>query len=107
MARTDAPRTTPHGLSVTRDDGQNVGVAELLPCPFCGATGGRGPYVQVGPEWGDRSYDARVVCSRCHVSTIRETASGTELAATGEDVTRDLAVEAAVERWNRRAGDRP
>lgn len=39
MPVTDAPRETPHGLRVTRDDGQNVGVDGMLPCPFCGADG--------------------------------------------------------------------
>ena len=99
--------------SIFRDDGQNVFSSLLLPCPFCGEThcheGGdddySGPYVQVGPAFGleETLVDARVVCNTCHVSTSRRTASSVSMAATGEDVTRMVAIAMAIDEWNRRA----
>lgn len=104
MSGTRTPRMTPNGLHATYDDGQNAFVEELLPCPFCGASQGhRGPYVQVGPMWGYGSVDARVVCGCCHVATSHETSIEAHLMSTGEDVTRDVAIEKAVAAWNSRA----
>lgn len=99
--------------SIFRDDGQNVFSDLLLPCPYCGETychkdGDKdyfGPYVQVGPAFGfeETLIDARVVCSRCHVSTSRSTASSVSIAPTGKDVTRLHAIAMAIDDWNRRA----
>lgn len=68
-------RKTPNGLHVTYDDGRNVHVAELRECPWCG------------------------------VATTRVWRNKTTLAKTGEDVTRDLAIEEAVNLWNERSGE--
>lgn len=102
-----AARTTPHGLHVTRDDGQNAFVDELLPCPFCGAEQGlRGPYVQVGPVGYYGDVDARVVCGRCHVATPRASSALALRADAAGASERDLAIELAVGAWNTRAGER-
>ena len=99
--------------SIFRDDGQNVFSSMLEPCPFCGADACNlhgdddwsGPYVQVGPVFGfeETLVDARVVCNTCHVSTSRSTARSMSVAATGEDVTRLVAMSMAIDDWNRRA----
>lgn len=86
--------------SITYDDGQNVRMSDLLPCPICGGEA----YVQYGPEWPMGMIDARVVCSSCHVSTSRETSSGVYDARTGEGVARYLAIGKARDVWNRRFG---
>ena len=59
----------------------------------------------VGPVFGFKEtlIDARVVCSTCHVSTSRSTASSVSVVATGEDVTRMTAIAMAIGEWNRRA----
>ncbi len=41
----------------------------------------------------------------CHVATKRVWHNKTTLAKTGEDLTRDLAVELAAVRWNERSGE--
>lgn len=101
----DAVRKTPNGLHVTYDDGQNVHVAELRECPWCGGElEGCEPYVQTWDLMAN--YDeARVVCPSCGVATTRVWNNKTTLAKTGEDITRDLAVELAVALWNERKGD--
>ena len=97
-------RTTPNGLRVTYDDGRNVRVAEMRGCPWCGKAEGFEPYVQTSDFM--RGYaEARVVCASCHVSTTRVYRDKTTLVETGEDVTRDLAIEAAVNLWNERSGE--
>lgn len=97
---TEIVRTTPNGLHVTSCGESVVTVAELRECPFCGA---RRPFVQTREFAG--TVDARVVCGLCHVSTRRATADGCKSAETGEDVTRDIAIEMAAARWNRRNGE--
>lgn len=98
-------RKTPNGLHVTYDDGQNVHVAELRECPWCGSElEGCEPYVQTWDLMAN--YDeARVVCPSCGVATTRVWHNKTMIAKTGEDVTRDLAIEEAVILWNERKGD--
>lgn len=95
-------RTTVNGLHVTSDDGQNVRVGEMRECPWCGRAEGLEPYVQTWDLGADYA-EARVVCASCHASTTRLWQNRTELVGTGEDVTRDLAIEKAVAAWNRRA----
>lgn len=91
--------------SVTYDDGQNARVDGMMPCPFCGPhDGSLAPFVQYGPEWGDGSMDARVVCPVCHVATTRATGSPWTVAATGERVSKWLAIMGAVRLWNTRDG---
>ena len=84
--------------SITSDTGQVVESDLLEPCPFCG---GR-PYIQTC-ELGDTCVDARVVCSRCHVSTRREYQSW-RVSYMGDDITRTLAIGRAISLWNRREG---
>lgn len=93
--------------SIFRDDGQNVFSSMLDRCPFCGCEpldghDRPGPYVQVweGP-WD--IVDARVVCSQCHVSTMRRSATRIYVDETDEDVTRLHAMSKAIADWNRRA----
>ena len=77
--------------------GQASYSTRLRSCPFCG---GR-PYVQtfVGEEFAE----SRVVCSSCHVSTSREYSGGrTTWEPTGEDLTRWVAIDRAIESWNKR-----
>lgn len=89
--------------SVTYDDGQNMRVRGMEPCPFCGPLDGPlAPFVQYGPEWGDGSMDARVVCGCCHVATSRESAPRITVVDTGENVTKYAAVAFAVQKWNKR-----
>ena len=96
-------RLTPGGLRVTYDDGQNVRVDGMAPCPWCGpkADARKGPYIQTWSIYKP-DVDARTVCPICHVSTTRDYQTATH-DPTGRDVTRDLAIEKAVERWNRRS----
>lgn len=87
--------------SVTYDDGQNARVEGMEPCPFCGPQSGPlAPYVQYGPEWGDGSMDARVVCPVCHVATTRAYGEPWTIRATGERVAKWLAIMEAVRLWN-------
>lgn len=89
--------------SVTYDDGQNLRIDGMKPCPFCGPQeGALAPYVQYGPEWGDGSIDARVVCGRCHVATAQVTGEPWVVRATGKSVAKWLAVMGAVRVWNNR-----
>ena len=77
--------------------GQTSNSTRLKTCPFCG---GR-PYVQtfVGEDFAE----SRVVCSSCHVSTSRECSGGrTTWEPTGEDLTRWVAIDRAIEAWNAR-----
>lgn len=97
--------------SIIRDDGQNVFVNDLKPCPFCGHEHAvpderQGPYVQVSVLFGDM-IDARVVCGKCHVSTTRATSSSLYDADTGENYTRIDAIFGAKQLWNTRAQDLP
>ena len=86
--------------SLVDDTGQTAYSGQLLPCPFCG---GRA-WVQCWPYPDDMGYEARVVCGDCHVSTSRDYQSGrVTYLPTGEDITRMLAIEAAIHTWNRRA----
>ena len=90
--------------SVTYDDGQHLRVDGMRPCPFCGPQeGSLAPFVQYGPEWGDGSMDARVVCGCCHVATSRESAPRLTVTGTGENVTKYAAAAKAVRKWNVRA----
>lgn len=100
-------RETPGGLRVTYDDGQNVRVEGVAPCPWCGPAGRPDlrPYVQVRGTFRP-SCEARVVCPTCHVATTHVWQDPAHVLATDEDVTRDLAIEKAVNRWNRRDGGR-
>lgn len=93
--------------SIIEDDGQNVFSLLLDRCPFCGCEHAirhdrPGPYVQV---WGGPRdvVDARVVCSQCHVSTMRRSATRIYVDGTDEDVTRLHAMSKAIADWNRRA----
>lgn len=91
--------------SITYDDGQNVRVDGVEPCPWCGPQEyGSQPYVQVGPEWGGGGIDARVVCPVCHVATSHEYSPRMLVTATGEDVTRLNAIALSVFKWNHRKG---
>lgn len=100
-----AARETPGGLHVTYDDGQNVHVEEMWPCPWCGLREMERdrPYVQVSSVY--LMPDARVVCPRCHASTPHVGPSCPTYDRGGRNVTRDIAVEMAVERWNSRRSD--
>lgn len=82
------------------DNGQTTCSRQLLTCPFCG---GRA-WIQYWPYPDDMGCEARVVCGSCHVSTSRDFESGrTTYLPTGEDITRLLAIEKAIQTWNRRA----
>ena len=98
-------RTTIGGLRVTYDDGQNVRAEGMEPCPWCGPQEDTHlrPYVQVGGVLRP-SYEARVVCPVCHVATARVWHDPAYVLGTDENVTRDLAIEKAVKRWNERKG---
>lgn len=86
--------------SLVDDTGQTAYSEMLLPCPFCG---GRA-WIQYWPYPDDMGYEARVVCGDCHVSTSMDYQSGrTTYLPTGEDITRLLAIERAIQTWNRRA----
>lgn len=87
--------------SLSYDNCQTARTPLLAPCPFCGGEA----FLQWGPVWDGGDVDCRVVCSSCHVATSRDTARRTEVAATGEDVTRLAAAEKAIARWNRRVCD--
>ena len=98
-------RKTPNGLHVTYDDGRNVHVAELRECPWCGGElEGCEPYVQTCGFMAN--YDeARVVCPSCGVATTRVWHEKATTAKTDGNVTRDLAIEEAVNLWNERSGE--
>lgn len=100
-------RTTIGGLRVTYDDGQNVRAEGMEPCPWCGPQEDTHlrPYVQVGGVLRP-SYEARVVCPVCHVATARSWQDSEYVLGTDDNVTRDLAIEKAANRWNRRDGER-
>ena len=79
------------------DTGQTAYSSLLKPCPFCGGE----PYVQIH----DLSYgvETRVVCRKCHVSTSHDYEGGrTTCLLNGEDITELLAIEKAINTWNRR-----
>lgn len=84
--------------SITKDTGQVVESEMLETCPFCG---GR-PHIQTH-DLGGACVDARVVCRRCHVSTVWERQSWRVLYG-GDDLTRTLAIGRAISMWNRRDG---
>ena len=84
--------------SITKDTGQVVESDLLEPCPFCK---GR-PWIQVH-ELDETCVEARVVCSGCHVSTVRECQSW-RVSYKGDDITRTLAIGRAISLWNRREG---
>ena len=84
--------------SITSDTGQVVESDLLKPCPFCG---GR-PWIGVH-ELDETCVEARVVCSGCHVSTVREFQSW-RVSYKGDDLTRTLAIGRAISLWNRREG---
>ena len=91
--------------SITYDDGQNVRVEGMAPCPWCGPREGhQAPFVQVGPEWAGGTIDSRVVCGCCHVATSHESCQRLTRTDTGEDVTRLAAIAMSVKKWNRRKG---
>lgn len=70
------------------------------PCPFCGFDE---PYIQTS-QLGEYGWEARHVCSRCHVATTRECyPSRLTYLPTGEDLSRTIAVGMSIARWNRRA----
>lgn len=97
--------------SIISDDGQNVFINDLKPCPFCGHEHAipdkrQGPYAQVSVLFGDM-VDARVVCSHCHVSTTRATSAGEFYTEPGENATRLDAIYGAKQLWNTRAQDLP
>ena len=70
----------------------------LKSCPFCGGK----PYVQTFES--EAFAESRVVCRKCHASTSREYSGGrTTWEPTGEDLTRWVAIEKAINIWNRRA----
>lgn len=97
--------------SIIRDDGQNVFLNDLKPCPFCGHEYAiheerQGPYVQVHEMFNGMA-DARVVCSHCHVSTTRATSASLYDADTFENQTRLDAIYGAKQLWNGRAQDLP
>lgn len=98
-----AARETPGGMHITYDDGQNVRVKGMAPCPLCGPVEGgtRQPYVQVR-AWGVGTFNARAVCPVCFCSTAPVGPGCPTYEVGGRNVTRDLAIEAAVERWSRR-----
>lgn len=69
----------------------------LHSCPFCGGK----PYVQTFES--EDFAESRVVCRKCHASTSRECSGGrTTWEPTGEDLTRFVAIEKAIEAWNAR-----
>ena len=77
--------------------GQTAYSSLLKPCPFCGGE----PYVQIH----DLSYgvETRVVCRKCHVSTSHDYKGGrTTCLLNGEDIPELLAIEKAINTWNRR-----
>lgn len=98
-----AAHDTPGGLHITYDDGQNVRVEGMEPCPFCGPVegGARRPYVQV--RMLGILPNARAVCPACFCSTAPYVPDCLTYEVGGRNVTRDLAIEAAVSGWNRRA----
>lgn len=55
--------------------------------------------------WGCNDHDGCELCPSCGVATTRVWHNKTMIAKTGEDITRDLAVELAVVLWNEREGD--
>lgn len=59
-------RLTPNGLRVTYDDGQNVRVDGMAPCPWCGpkADARKMPYIQTWSIYKP-DVDARTVCPIC------------------------------------------
>lgn len=94
-------RRTPHGMRVTYDDGQNVCVDELGPCPWCGPQTREDlrPYVQVrGRSWP--LPHLRVICPVCKASTAFTTYEGADTDA----AALDEAVEDVIARWNARCG---
>ena len=69
----------------------------LKPCPLCGGK----PYVQTFDS--EDFVESRVICHSCHVSTTREYSGGrTTWEPTGEDLTRWVAIDRAINAWNRR-----
>lgn len=91
--------------AITYDDGQNVRVEGMAPCPWCGPQEGHlMPFVQVGPEWAGGMIDSRVVCGCCHVATSHESCQRLTRTDTGEDVTRLAAIAMSVKKWNDRKG---
>lgn len=97
-------RETIGGLRVVYDDGQNVRVEGMAPCPWCGEVRDDPylrPYVQVSGVHRP-SYEARAVCPTCHAATAMEWQDPSYVLGTDLNVTRDRAVERAVARWNDR-----
>lgn len=106
MAARSHAHNTPHGLRVSYDDGQTVWVEGIEPCPWCGPRDRfkQRPFIQTH-RLGDWFVDARVVCPMCHVATSDESEVKAYRKDGGEDVTRDLAIEKAYWKWNRRGED--
>lgn len=92
---------TPNGMHVVWDDGQNARVEGMEPCPWCGPFHDlhRQPFIQARDSAVGYA-EARVICPCCHVSTTYVDVTRTTRTDTGEDVTRDLAIEKAVHLWN-------
>lgn len=85
--------------SLYDDTGQTCYSTLLKPCPFCGGK----PWIQYWDYPSGCGMEARVVCGGCHVSTSRDFESGrTTYLPTGEDVTKALVIEKAINTWNRR-----
>lgn len=98
MTEEDMERLRGVIASLRDDAGQTARSDMLLPCKFCGGE----PYLQYWKWKRGRLFEARVVCSECHVSTAREYENGsTFYIPAGEDVTKALVIEKAIASWNR------
>lgn len=94
----DLEATFRYGDGFDASNAQNVFTDLLEPCPFCGSDKA---YIQVRSLF--ESYEARVVCASCHVSTSHKfRSSPCKSLLTGEDFSRTIAIEDAIKEWNRR-----